>query len=138
MKFLMDNIFLIGLALGSGGMLLWPLLRVGANGINQVSPTEAVMLINRQHAVVLDVRDDAEYAEGHITDAIHVPLNQIEARLAQLKKYQNKAVLVHCKAGARSAKACEILTKHEFGNVYNLNGGLEAWVQAKLPTVKTA
>lgn len=136
MKFLTDNVLLIGLAIGSAIMLILPMLKRGASGAAQVSPTEAVMLINRSNAVVLDVRDDAEFAEGHIIDARHIPLAQLPDRLKELHKLKDKPILVHCKAGLRGAKACDILKKAEFTKVHHLEGGLDAWLQAKLPTVK--
>jgi rhodanese-related sulfurtransferase len=87
---------------------------------------------------VLDVRDEAEFANGHIADAIHIPVADLESRIAELKKYKTKPLLVNCQRGARSAKACEILRKAEFTQVHNLHGGLDAWQQAKLPLVKSS
>ena len=131
-KFATQNLWLIGLALGSGAMLVWPLLRSG----NSVSPNEAVMLINRGNALVLDVREDAEFAIGHIADARHIPLSQLQGRLGELQKWKDKAILVNCQSGMRSAKACVVLKKNGFGQVSNLEGGLAAWQSAKLPVTK--
>lgn len=136
MEFIKNNIFLIGLALGSGVMLLLPSLKKGAGGVPNLSPAEAVMLINRSNAFVLDVREEAEFASGHIAGATHIPLKDLASRLGELKKHQNKAVLVNCQRGARSAKACNILRQAEFTQVNNLQGGLSAWLDAKLPAVK--
>lgn len=138
MEFIKSNILLIGLALGSGIMLLLPMLKKGAGSVPSLTAAEAVTLINRANAVVVDVRDDAEFASGHITDAVHIPLANLEERVGELKKYKNKAILVSCQRGMRSAKACEILRKAEFTQVHNLQGGLNAWVEAKLPIVKNA
>lgn len=135
MEFIQSNILLIGLALGSGMMLLLPMLKGGAGGVPSLSPAEAVTLINRSHALVLDVRDDAEFASGHIADAKHIPLSSLPERLNELKKYKDKTVLVNCQRGMRSAKACDILRKAEFTQLHNLQGGLEAWTAAKLPLV---
>lgn len=137
MKFLLDNALLIALMLVSGGMLLWPMLQRSASGVTNLSPNDAVMLINRSNAIVLDVRDDAEFAGGHITDAKHIPLVQLEERIAEIRRFKDKPVLVNCQAGVRSGKACDILRKHEFTKLYNLQGGLNAWLQAKLPIVKS-
>lgn len=133
MKFLINNAIYIGLAVGSGLMLLWPMLRRGAKS---VSPSEAVLLINRNQGVVLDVRDDAEFAAGHINDARHIPLAKLDERLAELQKFRDKPVIVHCQSGVRSSKAAATLRKHEFTQVYELDGGVNAWTQAKLPLVK--
>lgn len=135
MEFIKNNILLIGLVLGSGLMLLWPSVKKSANGVPNLSPAEAVTLINRSNAVVLDVRDAAEFAAGHIAEAKHIALDDLPAKLNELKKHQNKAVLVNCQRGTRSAKACEILRTAEFTQVHILQGGLDAWVNAKLPVV---
>lgn len=136
MEFFKNNVLLIGLVLGSGIMLLLPSLKKGAGGVPNVSATEAVALINRDNAIVLDVRSEAEYASGHIVDAKHIPLDTLAERLNELKKYQNKPILVNCQRGMRSAKACDILRKAEFTQLNNLQGGLDAWLAAKLPIVK--
>ena len=135
MEFIKSNILLIGLALGSGFMLLLPSFRKGAGGVPNLSPAEAVTLINRSNAFVLDVRDDAEFASGHIADATHIPVADLATRIGELKKYQSKTILVNCQRGMRSAKACDILRKAEFTQVNNLQGGLDAWLEAKLPIV---
>jgi rhodanese-related sulfurtransferase len=137
-EFFKSNILLIGLAIGSGIMLLLPSFKKGAGGVPNLSPAEAVTLINRSNAFVLDVRDDAEFASGHIADATHIPVADLAARIGELKKYQNKTILVNCQKGMRSAKACDILRKAEFTQVNNLQGGLSAWLEAKLPVVTKA
>jgi hypothetical protein len=80
-QFILKNIWLILLAVVSGGMLLWPMLRRGTIGVRDVTPAEAVIMINRERAIVLDVRENAEFAGGHITDARNIPLVQLPSRL---------------------------------------------------------
>jgi rhodanese-related sulfurtransferase len=135
-KFLADNVLLIGLAIGSGFMLLWPMLKRSASGVANLTPTEAVLLMNRSNAMVVDVREATEYAQGHIADAKHIPLAQLGERLKELTRYKDKPVLLHCQGGVRSAKACDLLAKNGFTKLYNLQGGINAWQQAKLPVVK--
>lgn len=136
MEFFKENVLLIGLALGSGIMLLLPSFKKGAGGVPNLNTTEAINLINRNNGLVLDVRDDAEFASGHIVDAKHIPLAKLAERLNELNKYKDKPILVNCQRGMRSAKACDILRKAEFKQVNNLQGGLDAWLAAKLPVVK--
>ncbi|MFZ3088883.1 MAG: rhodanese-like domain-containing protein [Methylotenera sp.] len=136
MEFFRNNILLIGLALGSGVMLLLPAFKKGAGGVPNLTTAEAINLINRSHAIVLDVRNDAEFANGHIVDAKHIPVDKLAERLNELTKYKDKPILVNCQRGMRSAKACDILRKAEFTQVHNLQGGLDAWLEAKLPVVK--
>jgi rhodanese-related sulfurtransferase len=135
-RFFSDNVLLIGLFIGSGLMLLWPMLKRGVGGVSSATPAEAVILINRSNAVVIDVRDDAEFASGHINDARHIPLYQLAERAKELQKFKDKPILLNCQTGARSAKAGDILRKSGFTQVHNLQGGLNAWIQAKLPVVK--
>jgi len=135
MEFIKNNILLIAIAFASGAMLLWPLLRRSAGGpwVNTVQLTQ---LINRQDAIVIDVRDAAEYAKGHIVGARNVPLAQFEKRLGELEKLRNKPLVVHCETGDRSAKALELLRKNGFEKVYNLSGGYASWMNAGLPAGK--
>jgi rhodanese-related sulfurtransferase len=125
---------LIGVAVVSGAMLLWPLISRG--GRQSVDSTEAVMKINREDAIVVDVREDAEVAKGRIPKAKHIPLGQLASRLSELEKFKGKPIIVACRSGHRSAGACGILTKNGFENVYNLSGGMIAWEQANLPVEK--
>lgn len=136
MKFVMENIGWIGLLLGSGAMLLWPMLRGSASGAKDVSPAEAVLLINRENAIVLDVREEGEFAAGHIPDAKNIPLSKLAERINELRKFQQKPVVVNCQGGVRSANACGQLKKAGFTTLYNLRGGLGAWNEAKLPVAK--
>ena len=135
MSFVTSNFLLIGLAVISGGMLLWPSLKSSKGGAS-VTAGEAVLMINRQNALVLDVRDEAEFALGHIGEAKNIPLSALENRLKELAKFKSKPVIVNCQGGVRSAKASDILRKNEFTQVHNLQGGLNAWIQAKLPIIK--
>jgi rhodanese-related sulfurtransferase len=134
-KFVIDNIFLIAVAFVSGAMLVWPMLRRGAGGPS-VNTLEATQLINRQDALVVDVREQAEYAQSHILNARLLPLSQLEARLADIEKFKEKPVIVYCATGNRSSAAAATLRKSGFSNVSNLSGGFAAWRQAGLPVQK--
>src|SRR3970282_2854225 len=94
---------LFGLAVSSGVMLLWPLLSRLFRMSHEVSAIEAVQLINRRDALVLDVRDTGDYAAGHIANAKHVPEAQLADRLKELEKYPSRPIVVSCRT--RSAGA---------------------------------
>ncbi len=134
-QFVRDNLLLFAIALISGAMLLWPLLRRGTGG-PWASTLEATQMINRQDALVIDVREDAEFAKGHIVGARHIPLGQLEARAKELQKYKSKPVITCCEAGNRSSAAIATLRKLGFESVYNLAGGYAGWQQAGLPVEK--
>lgn len=131
----MDNIFLVAIALLSGSMLVWPLLRRGAGGPS-VSTLEATQMINRQDALMLDVREQAEYAQAHILNARGLPLSQLEARIGDLEKFKDKPLIVYCATDNRSSTAVATLKKRGFSNVFSLSGGFAAWQSAGLPVQK--
>jgi rhodanese-related sulfurtransferase len=128
--FLQQNIFLVGLVLTSGGMLLWTLVQGDAGGI---SAAQATLKINREDALVVDVREAAEWSKGHIANARHLPLAQLEKRLNELEKFKDRPVIAVCASGNRSATACKTLKKAGFEHVFNLNGGITSWTEAGLP-----
>ncbi len=134
-EFIKNNIMLFAVALVSGAMLLWPYVRRGTGG-PWVSTLEATQLINREDALVLDVRETTEYAGGHLLGAKNMPLASIEARAGELEKHKAKPVIVVCADGGRASKAATILREKGFANVVNLSGGFPAWQQAGLPVVK--
>ncbi len=135
MEFITKNIFLIVIALVSGGMLLWPFLRKGAGG-PWVNTLEATQLINRSDALVVDLRSAEDYAKGHILGAKSVPLADLERRAGELDKHKSKPVIVHCGDGNRAGGGAALLRKLGFGSVSNLSGGYAAWQQAGLPVEK--
>ena len=135
MKFVLDNIGWILAAFVSGGVLLWPLARRGAGG-PWVSTLEATQLMNREDALVIDVRDADAYAKGHILGAKSVPLADLARRSGDLGKHKSKAVIVSCQTGDRSAAAAATLRQNGFSRVHPLNGGFAAWQQAGLPVQK--
>ena len=131
----MDNIFLIAIAFVSGAMLIWPLVRRGAGGAS-VNTLEATQMINRQDALMLDVREQAEFAQAHILNARGLPLSQLEARIGDLEKFKDKPLIVYCATDNRSSAAVATLKKHGFNGVVRLNGGFSAWQNAGLPVQK--
>ena len=135
-EFIKHNIIFIGLAIGSGFSLLWPMINRSANGAANISATEAVLLLNRGKPLVLDVRDATEFAAGHIQGAKNIPVAELAGRLKEIEKFKDKPVLVHCQKGMRAKTACGILKAQQFTQLNNLQGGLDAWVEAKLPLVK--
>lgn len=134
MKFFIDNWFLFATALVSGGLLLWPMLSRGAGGA-RVTTAQAVQLINREKAVLIDVCEPAEYAAGHAAGARNVPLASLE-RSADLPKNKALPLVILCQTGARSARAAAILSKLGFEKTHVLAGGLAAWREANLPVEK--
>ena len=136
MQFVQNNLMLIAVALLSAGMLVWPLIGRRISGVKEVETLEATQLINHRDAVILDVREDKEFVTGHLPNAKHIPLGQLVARLKDVEKFKKKPIVVNCRSGTRSATACGILRKNGFEEVYNLKGGINAWLQANMPVEK--
>ena len=127
-----QNLFLIVVALVSGAMLFWPMINRGMGGA-AVGTLQATRLIN-DGAVVVDVREPAEYAAGHVADARNIPVGQIGERAGELPA--NKPVIVVCASGSRATRAAAALRKAGRTDVYCLDGGLAGWQQAGLPVRK--
>jgi len=136
-EFVMNNLALVTLFVASGLMLVWPeISRLSGAGGQQIGTLEATRLMNQGPALVLDVRDEAEFAAGHLPRARHIPLKDLAGRLNEIAKYKDKPVIVTCRSGVRSAGACRLLQKSGFSSVFQLKGGLAAWQQASLPVEK--
>lgn len=133
MDFIIKNWATVGIALMAFLMLVWPPISRRIYGIKDVGVMEATQLINHHDAVVLDVREDQEVAEGRIPQAKHIPLRQLVTRMTELEKFKGRPVVVNCRSGQRSASACRVLKKQGFEQVYNLAGGIIAWQQANMP-----
>ena len=132
--FVRNNLLLFVVAFVSGAMLLWPLFRRTAGG-PWVNTSEATHLINREDALVLDVREPGEYGSGHILGAKNVPLSRL-ADGGELAKRKERPLIVYCEGGERASKAVAALRKQGHTRVVNLTGGLKAWQQAGLPVEK--
>lgn len=117
-------------------MLMSNTLGSRISGYTQVEPSDAVRIINHEDALILDVREDKEVVDGHILDSLHIPLGSLAARIDELAKHREKAIIVSCRSGHRSATACGRLRKAGFETVYNLKGGVLAWQNAGLPLQK--
>ncbi|MCZ8094535.1 MAG: rhodanese-like domain-containing protein [Acidovorax sp.] len=134
MKFFIDNWYLLVVALASGSMLLWPTLR--SAGAGSLSPAQAVQLINREKAVVIDVCEAEEFAAGHVGGAKNVPLGQLEERLPSLVKNKSLPVVLVCASGARANRAVAVAKKLGYEKAEALAGGLKAWRDASMPVEK--
>jgi rhodanese-related sulfurtransferase len=132
-KFIIDNIFLIGIALISGGALFFPMLqRRGA----KVTQLQATQYINQGKTLILDVRNAEEFAAGHLPNAKHIPLPDLANRLKEIEKSKNQVVITVCASGVRSASAASVLAKAGFTQVFSLEGGTNAWREQGLPITK--
>ena len=136
LQFLQNNIWVIALTLTSGIMLFWSYFGNRLLGIKDVDHIAAMQLINHKNALILDVRQESEYAAGHVLNSKLIPVGKLKERIGELEKYRERPIVVVCRSGQRSASACGLLGKQGFAQVYNLNGGIIAWQKASLPLEK--
>ncbi|GAB3363092.1 MULTISPECIES: rhodanese-like domain-containing protein [Giesbergeria] len=134
MNFIVENWYLILLAVVSGAMLLLPALQAGAGGL---STAAAVQLINREKGVLIDVCGADEYATGHAAGAKNVPLAELESRLPAVVKNKNVPLVLVCARGSRAQRAAVVAQKLGYTNAQVLAGGLKAWQEAGLPIDKS-
>jgi rhodanese-related sulfurtransferase len=134
-KFIIDNWMLIAVALSSGAMLVWPALRGVTTG-GGLSAANAVQLINRERAIVLDVSEAEEFAAGHVGGARNVPVGQLEQRLPEVVKNKTVPLILVCATGSRANRALAVAKKLGYDKAQVLAGGLKSWKDANLPVEK--
>lgn len=138
LTFLESNWPLVLVMVVSGAMLLWPLIQHRLSPMREVGAMQATQLINRENALMLDVRETQEYEGGRVPNAVHVPLSQLASRGPELKRFMSRPVIAYGERGNRSRSAAATLAKLGFTDVYALRGGLRAWSEAGLPIEKEA
>ncbi|MFU8817180.1 MAG: rhodanese-like domain-containing protein [Pseudomonadales bacterium] len=132
-EFVANNWFLVGLFV----LLLTLFVRNEMRrGGQSVSAQQLVDMVNRQNALVLDVREKKEFQAGHIVDSVNIPYSALESRLDELKKHRERPIVVTCKMGTSAGAAGALLRKHGFENVSRLTGGIAEWRNQNLPVVK--
>ena len=118
-------------------MLIHSVVKAKLSKTNNINPQEATLLINKQDAVVVDIRTTEEFKNGHIVNAKNVTLSQIdEGKLAAIENLKQRPIIVVCASGTRSTGAGEKLVKAGFEQVNNLSLGMSAWTSANLPTTR--
>ncbi len=105
-------------------------------GGSKISAQGAVSLLNKDEAIVVDIRDRKEFAEGRITGSVNIPLNALKSRAGELNKHKDKQIIVADKMGQHSAMAVKQLNAEGYANVVRLNGGVGDWKASNLPLVK--
>ena len=133
MIFIQNNILLFVIALVSGGLLLWPLLQKRGD---KVSILQATQLFNQGKTLFLDVREETEFAKGHVREAKNVPLKQLGDKLGELARFKARTVVVMCATGVQSSKAASQLKGAGFETVHIMEGGVAAWQSQGMPVVK--
>jgi rhodanese-related sulfurtransferase len=137
LEFIGHHPYLAGAAVAAAVIVLVYELRERVQAFAALSATQAVRLMN-QGALVIDLRSKELYDAGHIVDARNVPAAELESQADTLKKWRDKNVITYCDSGTNGAGAARSLVKLGFTKVFNLQGGLNAWVKDNMPLSKTA
>ena len=136
LKFVIDNWMLVLVAVVSGAMLVWPLIQRRFSPVKEIGVQGATQLINRNDALVLDLRETQEYEGGRVPRAVHIPLSQLSTRGAELAKFVGRPLIAYCDRGNRSRTAASALAKLGFSEIFVLHGGMRAWTEAGMPLEK--
>jgi rhodanese-related sulfurtransferase len=130
LEFLAQEWILVLALLVVVGMLVWHETRKAGPS---VTPQQAINLINSEQGVFVDLRDNADYRQGHIIDTLHIPSAKLGERMAELAKYKDKPVVLVCKMGQQSGAASKQLKAAGFTRVYRMTGGMMEWSNLQLP-----
>lgn len=105
--------------------------RAGAS----VSPAEATLKINKDKALVLDIREAKEFGAGHLVNAVNIPFAKLAERMSELDKYKERPIILVCKSGQTVGVAAKMLRDKGF-NTLRLSGGMLEWSNQNLPVVR--
>jgi rhodanese-related sulfurtransferase len=131
LEFVRQNLYLIIPAIASGAaFLFFTFYRPGKK--NSLTPTQATLLINRESAQVIDLRKAPEYVDGHVPESRNIPPDLFDARIDDLEKSKDLPLILVCKRGSDSARACARLAAKGFSKVHYVEGGIDAWCEEGL------
>ncbi len=132
-EFIGNNLFWVSIWFAVLIFLIWNLFSDFLLGITTIGPQDLTRRINSDDAVIVDIRNSAEYESGHILGAINIPDKELPQRKKDLQKYIKKPLVVVCQHGNLSSPAVRLLKSDGFEDISSLKGGLTAWQRANLP-----
>ena len=117
--------------------VIFTTVKTGLSAAKKITHQQATLLINRENAIVADVRNESEFKQGHILDSRLLPLSKLKNNeLGNLEKEKDTPIIVVCNTGMTSGQACQMLQKLGFSSIHNLQGGITQWRSANLPLTK--
>ncbi len=135
-EFIGNHPFLVTLFLLVLFLFLNSLYKEKSRAFQTINIDQLTRLVNQQNAQVIDVRPKDAYNQGHIVNALNIPLEDITSGKAKIDKLKKKPVVVYCQMGRSSSKASQKLTDSGLEQVFNLQGGINTWINEKLPLSK--
>jgi rhodanese-related sulfurtransferase len=118
------------------GLLLSLELHIKVTGATPLSPQQAIFLMNREQAILLDVRDTNSFAKAHITTSINIPFSELATKVKQLDSYRERPIIINYNQGQAHYRITKLLKNAGFSRIYHLKGGIASWKSAALPLVK--
>jgi len=112
------------------------IISINKGAASSVSSQQLVNFINREEALVIDIRGSADFKNNHIAGSKNIQLTQLSDQMSKLEKWKNKPIVVVCNAGVQASGACSQLKKSGFEQVYKLKGGIQTWLADSLPLTK--
>lgn len=135
-EFIANHLFLFSLLIGILMLLLWNIFGNSVSGVVELTPMEATRKMNHEKAIMLDVRPEKEFAEGHILNAVNIPMDKLTEQNKELMKHRERPLILCCRMGTDSVRAARLLKQQGIEQLYSLKGGLQAWRSASLPLVR--
>ena len=105
-------------------------------GGKKIEPNELTRLVNKENAILIDLRKKEDYENGHIMTALNYPHQEFDNQMHELEKFKDRPIILVCDMGRNSANIGEKLKKAEFEETFRLNGGMMTWTQENLPVVQ--
>jgi len=135
-EFIANHLFLVSLFIGLLSLLLWNIFGTTVSGVAEISPMEVTRLMNHEKAVVLDVRPEKNYAEGHVLNAINIPPEKSDAQADVVKQYREQPVILFADTAPEAVRVARLLKQQGFMRLYTLKGGAQSWRTANLPLLR--
>ena len=135
-EFIGNHIILVTLFIAILAVLVWNLFGSLISGISQIPSAELTRLMNRENAVVIDIRSQEDFNKGHILNARNIPEAELQSRQKELEKFKSSPMVVCCHSGVTAPKVARLLKAMGYANIFVLKGGIHAWQSANLPLTR--
>ena len=135
-EFIANHLLLVSLFVAILALLLWNIFGSSVSGLSKIGPAEVTRLMNHEKALLLDLRTAADFTNGHILSARHIPAADLEGRQKELQKHKKNPIILCCSRDSDGIKAGRILKFAGYEKLYSLKGGLESWRNANLPVTR--
>ncbi len=132
-EFIANHMFLCTLFVSLLLLVLWNFFSDTLSGLKPAEPGEVTNLINRDNALVLDIRSEENFKDGHIINAMNIPAAKLQESVSSLEKYKDSPVVLYCQNGGEASRLLKFMKQSGFSKLYFLKGGLMAWQNANFP-----